>query len=214
MGLAQAYKKGILSMVNDHLSTLPPTKYQTAIMDTFGPVTFEVRRQSQQYQDRSLEIVRLRYPENGTLEYLLAQFGSAIPNYHIGNFWLDPYQTQDIELSLVPYRQEDTSMHVLGFGHAWYYIRDKIIILWELFTKEPASFSLQLAYWQAFEKILWGEYPDAEFIAIARQDPHYSAGEYYRLIRCLDFREPPPVFHTDWGMARCYMKPKFLVKEQ
>jgi hypothetical protein len=83
--------------------------------------------------------------------------------------------------------------HVEGFreaqvGHAqaWYYPKDKIIVLWECFFdsrfhKHPFATDTKMqSLWQAFERYLMQKFPQASTLATPFNDPIAKSIEEYQ----------------------------------
>ena len=78
----------------------------------------------------------------------------------------------------------------LGSAQAWYYLPDRILVLWEMILfdrhrrhSDPGKDSNYAAVWQGFERVLREHCPDAELLATPFDDPNYERDQYQDFLR-------------------------------
>src|SRR5918992_1602270 len=93
--------------------------------------------------------------------------------------------------------------HVVGSAQAWYYPKDKLIVLWECFLHSPMRNKPLLEdenmrqLWDGFERWLMKQFPKAKTLATPFNDPiAESIDEYQSFLRSLGYE---PVAKAAFG---------------
>jgi len=138
-------------------------------------------------QPRSEEIIALRQ-QQGVRTYLQAKPYVLVPDITLG-VQLSPRPEPHGAIGEVAASTWEGMRHELvGQAQAWFYIEDRVIVLWEAFllARYRASPNLledtnSLALWEGFERFLTDRFPQARQIVTTPADPEYEPAEAYRV---------------------------------